>query len=92
MDRLCQYATGVSDAAAQCKRLLFRQQRAELRWSDSITAHLAHALTDVASWPRLQAASQVSSLSAACTHPRAILLGRSILLPLVVGTVCACSL
>ncbi len=61
VDSLCQYTTGVSHAASLCKRMAFRQRRAASHWSDSVI-HLAHALTDVANWPRVQAATQVTLL------------------------------
>lgn len=59
VDKLCQYTTGVSHAASLCKRTTFRHRRAASHWSDSVI-HLAHALTDVANWPRVQAATQVT--------------------------------
>jgi hypothetical protein len=60
VDKLCQYTTGVESAASLCKRHAFRQSRVQSHWSDSII-HMAHALTDVANWPRVQATAQVES-------------------------------
>ena len=62
VDKLCQYTTGVSHAASLCKRTTFRQRRATPHWSDSVIT-LAHAFTDVANWPKVQAATQVMPIS-----------------------------
>ncbi|BDA42707.1 hypothetical protein COCOBI_03-6000 [Coccomyxa sp. Obi] len=72
VDKLCQYTTGVSHAASLCKRTTFRQRRAASHWSDSVI-HLAHALTDVANWPKVQAATQMTLTFAGAVTSRSTL-------------------
>ncbi|EIE24621.1 hypothetical protein COCSUDRAFT_65447 [Coccomyxa subellipsoidea C-169] len=72
VDKLCQYTTGVSHAASLCKRTTFRQRRATPQWSDSVIT-LAHALTDVANWPKVQTATQMTLTFAGALTSRSTL-------------------
>ncbi len=60
VDRICRYTTGVNAATALCKRHVYNLSRQQVQWSDSLVA-VAQVLTDVANWPRVKAATQVSS-------------------------------
>ena len=59
VDRICRYTTGVDAATALCKRHIYDLNRQQAQWSDSLVT-AAQLLTDVANWPRIKAATQVS--------------------------------
>ncbi|CAL5219547.1 g1401 [Coccomyxa viridis] len=71
VDRICRYTTGVNAATALCKRHVYNLGRQQAQWSDSLVT-VAQILTDVANWPRVKAATQMSLAFAGAWTSRAM--------------------